>query len=209
MREVQSLIPALSGAFQTKQSMRDQAYQLLRALMQDDAKLNNQNQKFNLHLDSVLQSRSGLWAGYRPLRNEPQPDFAKHKNLKWCYPQVRGDSMCFLIPGPKGFFKNNFGSEDPVTDGAEEVALEQINGFLVPGLAFDLTGTRLGRGLGYYDRALAQNRAEKIGVCFGEQIFSQVPHESHDLRLQMLVTDRGILKLSNQDRQELDLWKLS
>lgn len=208
MREIQSLIPALSGAFQTKQALREQAFQLLRGRAQESVQ--NQNIQFNTYLESLLQSRSGLWAAYRPLANEPRPELSKFKHLKWCYPQVRGDSMSFLIPGPKGFAKNSFGSEDPVTEGAEEIAIERISGFLVPGLAFDLTGTRLGRGLGYYDRALATaTKAEKIGVCFGEQIFSQVPHESHDLRLQTLVTDRGILKLNNQSRQELDSWKLS
>jgi 5-formyltetrahydrofolate cyclo-ligase len=59
---------------------------------------------------------------------------------------------------------------------------------LVPGVAFDLNGRRLGRGRGFYDRLLARLRSVKCGVAFDPQIVSQIPAEEHDLRLDCLLT---------------------
>jgi 5-formyltetrahydrofolate cyclo-ligase len=59
---------------------------------------------------------------------------------------------------------------------------------LVPGVAFDLNGRRLGRGRGFYDRLLAMLRSVKCGVAFDPQIVSRVPAEEHDVRLDCLLT---------------------
>jgi len=62
-----------------------------------------------------------------------------------------------------------------------------------PGLAFDRSGNRLGRGKGYYDRFLARARAEApvaaIGICFSEQLVPEVPHGDHDQPLDGVITD--------------------
>ncbi len=58
---------------------------------------------------------------------------------------------------------------------------------LVPGLAFDLRGNRIGYGAGYYDVFLQQHpTATKAGVCFPEQIIDQVPFESHDVNMDLM-----------------------
>ena len=55
---------------------------------------------------------------------------------------------------------------------------------VVPGMAFDCTGNRLGRGKGYYDRFLSQHKlVYKIGICFGFQIVGNVPTEPTDIRM--------------------------
>lgn len=55
---------------------------------------------------------------------------------------------------------------------------------VVPGMAFDRVGNRLGRGKGYYDRFLSQNQSVyKIGICFGFQIVGNVPTEPTDIRM--------------------------
>jgi len=59
---------------------------------------------------------------------------------------------------------------------------------LVPGVAFDLNGHRLGRGKGYYDRLLAMLTGPACGVAFDQQIVSQVPNEPHDVRLSCILT---------------------
>lgn len=65
---------------------------------------------------------------------------------------------------------------------------------LVPGLAFDLRGGRLGRGKGFYDRFLRLLTAKTVtcGVCFACQVIDEVPMEPHDVRLGALVHDRGL-----------------
>lgn len=71
---------------------------------------------------------------------------------------------------------------------------------LVPGLAFDKQGHRLGRGQGYYDKALAKlmagdKRALFVGLSMDEQIQSSIPHEKHDVAMDYLCTPRlGIIK---------------
>lgn len=58
---------------------------------------------------------------------------------------------------------------------------QDIDLIIVPGVAFDRQGHRLGRGKGYYDRFLKSvPQAFTIGICFPYQLLEKVPHESHD-----------------------------
>jgi len=67
---------------------------------------------------------------------------------------------------------------------------------VVPGLAFTSAGDRLGQGGGWYDRYLAQVRADctTIGVCFVEQIVEILPIEPHDVTMDHVVTDLGAVR---------------
>ena len=67
---------------------------------------------------------------------------------------------------------------------------------VVPGLAFTTDGDRLGQGGGWYDRVLSQVRSDctSIGVCFTEQIVDALPVEAHDVVVDHVVTDRGVLR---------------
>ncbi|MFA6930205.1 MAG: 5-formyltetrahydrofolate cyclo-ligase [Lentisphaeria bacterium] len=66
--------------------------------------------------------------------------------------------------------------------------------WLVPGLAFSRTGTRLGRGAGYYDRLLAPSTALKIGVCLDCQLMTGIPLQKHDVKMHCIVTETRIVK---------------
>lgn len=62
---------------------------------------------------------------------------------------------------------------------------------VVPGMAFDRTGNRLGRGKGYYDRFLSQHPAvPKIGICFSFQLVGAVPTEANDIRMDEVLTGK-------------------
>lgn len=77
-----------------------------------------------------------------------------------------------------------------------DVPPEQIDVILVPGIAFDSTCARLGRGAGFYDRFLADPRvrAVKIGVAFDEQIVDAVPMDRWDVRLDAVVTPTRVFE---------------
>jgi 5-formyltetrahydrofolate cyclo-ligase len=61
---------------------------------------------------------------------------------------------------------------------------------IVPGVAFDRKGGRLGRGAGYYDRLLRKARSvPKIGLCFREQLVRKVPMKKHDMSVDKIITD--------------------
>ncbi|GAB4014115.1 MAG: hypothetical protein Fur0010_11770 [Bdellovibrio sp.] len=68
---------------------------------------------------------------------------------------------------------------------------------LVPGLGFSRDGERLGRGKGYYDRYLSQFNGLKIGICFEEMLLKKIPSESHDVKVDFVVSDQGILKTTS------------
>ena len=75
--------------------------------------------------------------------------------------------------------------------GTETIEPKNITMWIIPGLAFSLTGGRLGYGGGWYDRLLADasNASLKIGVAHSFQIVDDIPVEEHDIRLNKIVTD--------------------
>ena len=80
----------------------------------------------------------------------------------------------------------------------EEMANEMM--WLVPGVAFDASGNRLGRGRGYFDRLLASVTGSVAGVFFGFQRADSVPAEGHDRKLDCAVTDEGIEWFSKKEK---------
>lgn len=70
--------------------------------------------------------------------------------------------------------------------------------YLVPAVACDHRGVRLGRGGGYYDRLLANCRMPAIGVIFDCQLAEKLPSEEHDVRLAMAVTEKGCFRFGSE-----------
>lgn len=80
-----------------------------------------------------------------------------------------------------------FGIREP-DDGCAVMALNRLDLILVPGVAFDLQGRRLGRGKGFYDQLLANVRGLICGVAFDEQVVAELPVEPHDVHLDCILT---------------------
>ena len=78
-----------------------------------------------------------------------------------------------------------------------EVAIEELELLLVPGLAFDQKGNRLGRGGGFYDRLLSRQLKPKniCGLCYHFQIVSEVPMDIQDKPVQMVLTDENVFRV--------------
>jgi 5-formyltetrahydrofolate cyclo-ligase len=152
-------------------------------------------QNLNLALQNFLKLQTGVWAAFVALGNEVsvETSIQASPHLQWAFPRVFGDRLRFFVPGSHGFEHGAFGLQEPVVMGAREVDLPEMAGVLVPGMAFDVTGTRLGRGKGFYDRNLNSFIKPKVGIAAHEQVFQKLPREGHDLRVEHLVTDRGIL----------------
>lgn len=64
---------------------------------------------------------------------------------------------------------------------------------LVPGIAFDLSGNRLGFGKGCYDRLLEGTSAVKVGVCYDWQICPEITADEHDVKMDFLITENGLI----------------
>jgi 5-formyltetrahydrofolate cyclo-ligase len=80
-----------------------------------------------------------------------------------------------------------FGVREPAASCAE-IPLNQFDLILVPGMAFDLSGSRLGRGQGFYDRLLAEASGIKCGVGYDFQLLEKIPSEPHDARVDFILT---------------------
>jgi 5-formyltetrahydrofolate cyclo-ligase len=95
-----------------------------------------------------------------------------------------------------GMTSTGLGIREPAA--GKPIPLEFIDLVIVPGLGFTPAGFRIGRGMGFYDRFLAQNDfiGRSCGLAFEEQIVEQLPVLDHDVPLGMLVTDRGIRRFA-------------
>jgi 5-formyltetrahydrofolate cyclo-ligase len=81
------------------------------------------------------------------------------------------------------------------TPSSSDVPTAGVSVILVPGRAFDREGYRLGRGKGCYDRSLAMARlGATIGIAYATQLLTSLPHERHDQPVDIVVTDREIVR---------------
>lgn len=74
---------------------------------------------------------------------------------------------------------------------------KEIDLVIVPGVAFDRKGNRTGYGKGYYDRFLKDMSALKIGVCHSFQLLDEIESEEHDVKMDMIVTEREVWTREN------------
>lgn len=139
----------------------------------------------------------GLFAS---LPTEPVVEFLwdeiRRTNKKICYPKINGEHLSLIVVNdPDELVASRWQLREPVMREPNLQALEKIDLLVVPGLAFSLNGERLGRGGGYYDRLLARDvvRAYKMGVCFDVQMFPRLPLESHDVQVDAVITESGLI----------------
>jgi len=96
-----------------------------------------------------------------------------------------------LVPGMWGILEP---STQRWGEPGKEIAPEQLDCIMVPGVAFDRNGGRLGNGAGYYDRLLKDVRADAvlIGVCFESQLVEQVVMEADDVAMDVVITEKTL-----------------
>jgi 5-formyltetrahydrofolate cyclo-ligase len=149
----------------------------------------------------ALLEKQSLWKNartilvYAPLPEEvdvwPLVKTALAERKTICLPRFDAVAMKYVAcrienPG-EDLVKGRFGIREPV-DRCALVSLNRLDLVLVPGVAFDLHGRRLGRGKGFYDRLLALMQGTTCGVAFDEQIVEEVPVEPHDVPLNCILT---------------------
>lgn len=90
--------------------------------------------------------------------------------------------------------ETRFGILEPLR--GEALPLSAIDLIVLPGVAFDVNGIRLGYGLGCYDRALAvKERPTLVGLAYDFQVMPSLPQEEHDIPVDLVVTERRILSM--------------
>ncbi len=144
------------------------------------------------------------WASFQALQGEPDLKWVSQRLsdlIDWVYPRIENDQLVFYRPGPvPQFVSGKWGVLEPTPDPARRVTDEKIEGILIPGMAFDAFGNRLGRGAGFYDKALARveeknSQLIKVGVCFESQMMEEpVPVEELDISMTWIVTESRCLR---------------
>jgi 5-formyltetrahydrofolate cyclo-ligase len=83
---------------------------------------------------------------------------------------------------------------EPRQECLNEVSPESIDLIIMPGIAFDCQGNRIGHGMGYYDRLLKKKmNAHRLGLAFEFQIVENIPTEPHDIKVEKIVTEKRII----------------
>jgi len=137
---------------------------------------------------------------YAPLGNEVSTGllcgFAQESGSVVAYPRivhgtmefVRFDKECAWKPGKFGILEP---SVEPQRTRLCEVTPDAFDVVVVPGVAFDFGGNRLGYGKGFYDRFLVQcaSRCVFVGLAYDFQLEDKLPREAHDIALDYVVTD--------------------
>ena len=136
-------------------------------------------------------------AVYYSLKGEVETDlwiekwFTK-KNL--ILPVVEGDDLIMVrYEGKESLRSGSFGIMEPVVTPDNIFPENNIDLVIVPGVAFDKSLNRMGRGRGFYDRLLSGLNVPKIGICFGFQFFDKIPAEEFDRKMDMVITEKDVI----------------
>src|SRR5687768_13054265 len=111
-----------------------------------------------------------------------------------------------ILPVEISSLKDGLTTTGPVREpiAGKPIPLDLIDLVIVPGLGFTATGFRIGRGMGFYDRFLAQADfvGRSCGLAFEEQVVETLPVLDHDVPLSMLATDMGIRRFASNYIQQ-------
>lgn len=114
-------------------------------------------------------------------------------------PRVAASGLSLhLVENSAELVEGSFGILEPCMNAP--IAEEKADIILIPGLAFDRSGVRLGRGGGYYDRLLTGFHGVRLGVCFEESVFERIPVEEHDVTMDFVMTPGGIISCGTRNR---------
>ena len=104
-------------------------------------------------------------------------------------PSVEGESLAFYeLSSGKYLVKGRFGIMEPLPYGP----VDRMDLLVVPGVAFDKKGYRLGYGKGYYDKFLAKKKVTSIGLGYSFQLLESLPRGKYDKRLDAIATEDGV-----------------
>ena len=89
----------------------------------------------------------------------------------------------------------HYGLREPVPNPELILPPHALDVILIPGIAFDRRGHRIGSGKGYYDRFLTRTQAVRIGLAYDFQVIDRVPAEPHDVKMDWIVTESEMIEI--------------
>ncbi len=129
-----------------------------------------------------VSTRALIEAGWAAKRRVFTPISGKNRQLLWAE-----------VLGWEDLSPAGFGLLEPCQARAAEPPTDAP--VIVPGIAFDRAGNRIGFGAGYYDRFLAKHRGPRIALAYAMQLAEAIPAEPHDVRMDVIVTEHEVIRL--------------
>jgi len=166
---------------------------------QDDAD-DESNLKSNL-LSLIERMKPERIATYISFANEPDTrvfiDELVSRGTAVLVPKVTGSDLVWFNYDKAQLSESKLGISEPNQEVPNQVELLPSDLLLIPALAVDSSGNRLGRGKGYFDKALANLPSNVVyAICFESEFISELPSEAHDRRVQGVVTEAAIHDLN-------------
>lgn len=145
-------------------------------------------------IDLDIYKRSKVIALYNSLESEVNTKSLINDALlekKVLLPKIVNDKIVFVeINKNTKYTKSKLGVMEPIGN----IYLGDIDLIIVPGVSFDKELNRLGFGKGYYDKFLSKKDIFKIGICYENQIVSKLPVDSDDIKMDLIITNKRVLK---------------
>ena len=126
---------------------------------------------------------------------------------KVALPKVNGQKLDFFqipfdIPFSSSLTSGAYGIQEPNHLLCKPIDYNEAEIIFIPGAVFDIQGNRIGYGKGFYDRFLSQynfidKRPMKIAFAFEYQVLPIVPHEADDQKIDIIVTERRVIRCSD------------
>lgn len=114
-------------------------------------------------------------------------------------PRVNGEYLDILPYDPSTLHFGAYNIVEPKGNNITDPC--KIELIIVPAIAFDRKGNRIGRGKGYYDRLLPNTTATKIGVGYDFQLIDNIETEPHDITMDIVITESNIISIPESNKQ--------
>jgi len=162
-------------------------------------------------LETIELTPGSVIAAYIAMPHEPSVNTLRSRlqdmGCTVFIPIVSGDQLLWALDGDEASWtRNTFGTLEPEPRGARTSveALPACSAIIVPAQAIDTHGFRLGQGKGFYDRALVDVAGSEhspliIGVTFESEFLPEIPHEEHDIPVDVSVTESTVRWFSTPD----------
>lgn len=145
-----------------------------------------------LFKNEIVISENAVIGGFAPIQREPIWMMGAGKKTL-AFPAFEKE-MLFKISSFETLEKRrDFGVDILSPKPTAIVVVPEV--LLIPGLSFSKKGERLGRGKGFYDRYLETFNGIKVGLCFECQLQDEIPVETHDKKMNFIVTERNIYRI--------------
>lgn len=157
-----------------------------------------------LRVFQTLEKNAAFLMADRILMYHSLPDeLTTHRFLqKWgaekrfFLPRVNGVNLEILPYNPATLAVGAYDIEEPEGDTLVDPASIEV--IIVPAVAYDRSGMRLGRGKGFYDRLLAETKATKIGIGYDFQLYDTLPAEPHDIPMDIVITESEVIVIDKR-----------